>query len=446
MSRGRSPVWFMDARARSSADSLENKAKRLFDEAGLAKCFDPGNRVAIKIHWGEMWNTSYLRPNLVRAIVDRIKDCGGEPFVTEGTSLGYMSARGTGYDYLSTAAAHGYTAETMGCPVIMTDGWMGTDDVEVLVSRGKMLKKTFVAKPIARADAAIIVSHWKGHTQGGFGGAIKNLGVGCVSKRGKYLLHAGADFEETPTVNAALCAGKSCGFSDYCQSICYTGAIRISDKGLEYDPDKCIYCSAGCICASLGKKAVDRPQKVVNGLVYQERVQTRFTDNALAVVNTVGKDRVGFINYMIDVTPACDCATSSDTPMIQNIGVFASMDPLAIDQACYDAMVKATGLPDSRAEGMGPGVDKLTKIHGFDVTVQLKVGEEIELGNRGYDLNTLDSLTNESMTAIWPWKNRASIYQRFVEVDHPLKPLLPESHPIRIRFDERAKKMAKGKD
>lgn len=440
MPRGKSPVWFMDARARSSADSLENKAKRLFDEAGLAKCFDPGDRVAIKIHWGEMWNTGYLRPNLVRAIVDKVKACGGEPFVTEGTSLGYVSARGTGYDYLSTAATHGYTIGTMGCPVIMADGWMGTDDVEIPISKGKMLKRTFVDKSISRADAVIIVSHWKGHAQGGFGGAIKNLGVGCVSKRGKYLLHAGANLEEKPTVNPALCPGKSCVFSDYCQRICYTGAIYVTEKGLEYDPNKCIYCSAGCICAYLGKKAVDRPQNVVNGLVYQERVQTRYTDNALAVVNTVSRDRIGYINYMIDVTPACDCSTFSDTPVVPNIGVFSSKDPLAIDQACYDAMVKAPGLPNSRAEGMGSGVDKLTKIHGFDVTVQLKVAEEIGLGSRSYDLKTLESLPNEAMITIWPWKNRANIYQRFVEVDHPLKLLLPASHPIIARLQERARK------
>ncbi len=425
-----SKVWFADARVRNYiVDSLEMKGRYLFDEAGLQNCFDKGDRVAVKIHWGDNFNTGYLRPNLIRGIVEKVKEHGGRPFIVEGTSLGLHSWRGTALDYLEVAASHGFTAETIGCPVEIADGWAGLDDVEVAVPEGKKIKKTYVARSIATADALILVSHFKGHSMGGFGGAIKNLGIGCVSKRGKYLAHAGPSFEKA-VADPEKCPGKNCPYNEYCQSFCFTGAIKITEKGLEFDPSKCIYCSAACICNSSGNKAVQPPSgKDEFGWVLYERTQAQFADNALAVVKTVGREHVGYVTYMIDVSPQCDCACGSDTAIVPDVGVFASKDPVSIDQACYDKMVNAQGMPDSKAEGLSSGVDKLTKIHGFDVTVQLLVGQEIGIGNREYELVMPPPLPKTAVLTLWPWRERCRQYRTLLRTEHPLKPLLGENDP-----------------
>jgi uncharacterized Fe-S center protein len=426
-----SKVWFADAKVRNYlVDSLEMKGRYLFDEAGLQDCFGKGDRVAVKIHWGDNLNTGYLRPNLIRGIVDKVKEHGGRPFVVEGTSLGLHSWRGTSLDYLEVAAAHGFTPETMGCPVEVADGWAGLDDVEVEVPEGKIIKKTYVARSIATADALILVTHFKGHGMGGFGGAIKNLGIGCVSKRGKYLAHAGPGFEKA-VANPAECPGKACPYHEYCQTFCFTGAIKITDRGLEFDESKCIYCSAACICPSYsGTKAIQPPRgRDEHGWVLHERTQARYADNALAVVKAVGRDHVGYVTFMIDVSPQCDCACGTDLPIVPNIGVFASKDPVSIDQACYDKMVEAPGLPWSKADGMGPGVDKLSKIHGFDVTVQLQVGEEIGLGSRRYEIVTPPPLPKTAVLELWPWREKCRQYRALLRAEHPLMRLLPQSDP-----------------
>jgi len=433
-------VWFMDSRVRSPVDSLELKARHLFEEAELYECFKPGDQVAIKVHWGEMLNTSYLRPNLIGVIIDEVKEHGGFPFVAEGTSLGFNSLRGTGYTYTSNGAAHGYNLATFGCPVISADGWTGTDDIEIDLPEGNILKRTFVSKPLATADAMIVVSHWKGHGAGGFGGAIKNLGIGCVSKRGKYLAHAGVDLEEEVGVDPSKCPGTECPFSEMCQAFCYTGAIRVDEGGLHFNRELCIFCSAACICSYFGGRAISSPVGRKYDLSYQERVEARFTDNALGVVKMIDSNNLAYVNYMIDVTPSCDCAMAADNQIVPNVGVFASRDPVAIDQACYDKMVEMQGLPDSQAEGMSVGVDKLREILKFDPTIQLKVGAKIGLGRREYILVTPDPIEMKAFLELWPWKEQAAQYLRIVAENHPLKKLLPADHPIWSSLRERAEK------
>ncbi len=182
-----SKVYFMDDRYAGLPSSLPAKAQQLFDEANLDGCFEPGDSVAVKCHMGEWYNSAYLRPILIRAVADRVKENGGQPFVVETTTAPYYHycSRSTAQFHLETAAANGFTPQSMGCPIIIADGTYGTEDVRVDIPDGILLKEGFMAKAIADADAMIVVSHFKGHGSGVYGGSIKNVAIGCSSKRGK---------------------------------------------------------------------------------------------------------------------------------------------------------------------------------------------------------------------------------------------------------------------
>src|SRR4030042_3814513 len=188
-----SKVWFMNDRAQSFETSMVAKMLTVFDAAGFAEMISPGDVVAVKLHCGEDNNTGYLRPVYARALVDRIKELGGRPFVCDTTTLPYMpvSARCTALDELLTAERNGYNSATLGCPFIVADGFFGTDDIKVDVPEGFICKESYVAKAIALADVLITLSHFKGHPFGVIGGTIKNLGIGCQSKRGKFNIHMG---------------------------------------------------------------------------------------------------------------------------------------------------------------------------------------------------------------------------------------------------------------
>ena len=186
-------VYHMDARSDSPDTSLIAKMLTVFDAADLGDMITPGDVVAIKVHCGE-WNSSaYLRPVYARALADRIKELGGRPFVCDTTTLTYspFSSRATELDLLITAERNGYTSATLGCPFICADGYVGTSDYRVDVPEGFILKEAYVAQAIAAADVLIALTHFKGHGMGVIGGALKNLGIGAQSKRGKFNVHMG---------------------------------------------------------------------------------------------------------------------------------------------------------------------------------------------------------------------------------------------------------------
>ena len=383
-------IYFMHARAMNLETSMAAKGVWLFEKAGLDKCFEPGDSVAVKLHMGEYFNTAYLRPVLVRAIVDKIKEYGGKPFVTDTTTLPYHEYinRVTAKDHLFTAAMNGFTNESMGCPIIIADGAIGTDDVRIDLPEGFVLQEQYIAREIADADAVIVLSHFKGHPIATFGGAIKNIGVGCASKRGKYNVHLG----KHPTYgvqksgfNPKLCKGEACKKAFYCKNACPEGAITLTKDSIKWDRDKC----KGCTCHML-KTLSCGVFTLPDG--YFEVTSAAIADSALALMKLEGKGKVGFINFAIDITPWCDCVPFSDSPMLPNIGVFAGLDPVAIDQACLDKATEISAIPNSQADEYGVGKagdEKFTiasSLMGINVHIQLKVGEKIGLGTRNYEL------------------------------------------------------------
>ena len=416
----KSKIWFMDARARRFLESIAIKGREILEYSGWLDNLMPGDLVAVKTHMGEAYNVGCLRPIIVRTLVEALKEKGCRPFVTDTTTMPYHPwiSRTLAIDHLETANMNGFNQGTMGCPVIIADGWMGTDDVIVdLKGRGNYLKKQFVSRAIADADAVLSVAHFKGHPAGGYGGAMKNIGVGGASKRGKMNLH-GALAGDKPVFKTDLCPGRSCEWWETCEACCPEGGITITDKGFEVDEESCVYCfSCANLCVNMaGVGAIQRFDLL-------PALGRRIADSALAAVMTKDPGMAFFMNYAIDITPACDCYGWTDTPIVNGLGILASADPVAVDKACIDMMNEAPGLTNSEAEEfdvLAPGTKKLNVIKGKDIEPQVYGGVGNGLGTTDYEIEEvpLD-------------RSQQTIAKYYPEIPaRKLKPMYAENHPL----------------
>ncbi len=420
---GTAKVWYMDARAKRFLESTAIKGRQILEYSGWLDKLHPGDIVAVKTHMGEAYNVGYLRPIIVRTLVEALKDKGCKPFVTDTTTMPYHPwiSRTVAMDYLETANQNGFNHSSMGCPVVIADGWLGTDDVVVdLEGRGTYLNKQFVSRAIADADALLSVAHFKGHPAGGYGGSLKNIGVGGASKRGKMNLH-GALAGDKPVVDVEKCKGRNCDWWQTCEDCCPEGAIQITETGLEIDQEACVYCFA---CANLcvnmaGVGAIQR-------FDHLPALGRRIADSALAVMMTKEEGKCFFLNYAIDITPCCDCYGWADTPIVNGLGVFASYDPVAVDKACMDMMNEAPGLLNSEAEEFGalePGTKKLNIIKGKDVEPQIYGGVENGMGTTEYELEEVPLDRSQTAIATFYPEVRAKKLKPMYAKNHPLKGL-----------------------
>lgn len=344
-------VYFSPSRAKSEDESLVHKIKRIFKEANLDSVVDKGDIVAIKIHIGERYGHTYVRPKHVRAVVELVRELGGHPFVTDTTGLDLTSSRGDALKCIEVAALNGFTRETINAPLIIADGLKGLGGVKVEIN-GLVLKEIYLPPILAEADVLISLAHVKGHPRTGLGGALKNIAVGCVNKTTKALIH----LKSPPYVKEDRCNG--CGL---CVKFCPTDAITIQNSKAQIDLKKCLL---GCGCWSIC------PENAISSFRERHRSQVEFglavADAAYGVVKHFTSSKVGFINLAYDITPHCDCFTYSDIPMVPDIGVLASKDPVAIDKASIDLIREAPGIPGSAAEDlkvMEAGIDKLAQIN-----------------------------------------------------------------------------------
>lgn len=420
---GHSKIWYMDARARRFLESTAIKGRQILEHSGWLDNLHRGDLVAVKTHMGEAYNVGYLRPVIVRTLVEALKDRGCKPFVTDTTTMPYHPwiSRTLALDHLETANRNGFNHGTMDCPVVIADGWLGTDDVIVdLGGRGTYLNKQFVARAIADADALLSVAHFKGHPAGGFGASIKNIGVGCASKRGKMNLH-GALAGDKPVIDEMICPGRECEWWETCQDCCPEGAIQVTEEGLEIDLDSCVYCFA---CANLcvnmaGKNGIQR-------FDHLPALGRRIADSALAVMTTKEAGKTFFMNYAMDITPICDCYGWTDTPIVNGLGIFASYDPVAVDKACIDLMNAAPGLTNSEAEDCGAmdcGAKKLNLIKGKDVEAQIYGGVENGMGSTEYELEEVAMDRSQAAIARFYPEVRAKKLKLMYARKHPLSDL-----------------------
>ena len=381
-------------RSHSSDTGLVPQMMAVFEAAGFAELIEPGDAVAIKLHCGEWNNTAYLRPVYARTLADRIKALGGRPFVCDTTTLTYATAssRATGLDILMTAERNGYNSGTLGCPFIVADGYNGTDDLRVDLPEGFILKEAYVAKAIALADVLIALTHFKGHPLGVIGGSIKNLGIGAQSKRGKFNVHMGGHprygLGAATDFHPERCKGRDgCAQWEQCEGCCPYGLIHITPSGIEWRREGCVNCLAH-LGTSTSCGVFDFPEgnfKAANAAM---------ADGCLAAVKAVGRDKVGFINMAIDISPACDCVGYSDMPLVPNLGVLASRDPVALDQASVDKAAQSPGMPGSATEdydALACGARKFTSASAINVPdlseeIQIEAGAINGLGSKAYEL------------------------------------------------------------
>ncbi len=389
-----SDVFFMNDRANALQESIKNKAVKVFRDAGLGELFKPGDTVGVKIHMGEYGNALNLRPHWVRSIVEEIQRLGAKPVIVDCNtiSFGDYTARGVSTDHLRTAARHGFTEETMGCPIWICDGEYGFDDVKVEVPHGVFLKHTYMGKKLTELDAMIAVTHFKGHPMGVFGGSMKNIGIGCGSKRGKLGTHVlnhpqyGINaWGINQQAAAALAEGPSPTVMDRLVNGCPFDAISWENNVFALDRDKCQQCLA---CFGNG---------LFTGL-FQITPETLFiwaptmVDACAGYVNAIGKDRVGYVNYAMDISPWCDCGNWHDRALVPNVGVFASRDPVAIDMACLEATEAVSGMPGSKADDFGfgdPGTERFTNCSSMAKVsqwAQINAGVYNGLGTSEYNL------------------------------------------------------------
>lgn len=363
-----STVYFASVRARSPSKSKLHQIERLFDAAGMNDVVKKGELTAIKIHFGEMGNDSYVNPALVRPITEGVRARGARPFLTDTNTL-YGGSRANAVDHLQTAEMHGFGMAVAGAPVIIADGLYG-DSYRQIPVKGKHFQSVKIAAEIAAADSLIVVSHFKGHLPAGFGGAIKNLGMGCAPAAGKAEQHSAK-----PIFNADICSG--CGS---CRDGCPRQAITVQKKISAIDYERCTGCGKCLrVCPT---HAMD-----FDWLVAVPPFMERIAEYAMGAV--AGKEgRAGFFNFLINITPDCDCVPWSDAAIVQDIGILASLDPVAIDQASFDLVNRQMGLAGTLLQkSMEPGADKFRGLwEGTMGGIQIEHGEAIGLGSRSYRL------------------------------------------------------------
>ena len=368
-------VFFTDFHTVAFGDSLPTKLKKLIQKAGIQNLDLNGKFVAIKMHFGELGNISYLRPNYARAVVDVVKELGGKPFLTDCNTL-YPGKRKNALEHLECAWENGFTPLTVGCPLLIGDGLKGTDDVEVPVQGGEYVKEAKIGRAVMDADVFISLTHFKGHEMTGFGGAIKNIGMGCGSRAGKKEQHASGK----PKINAEACRGCT-----RCQRECANNGLVFNQqtKKMTVDANNCVGC--GRCLGACNFDAIyfenDNAGKALN---------CRMAEYTKAVVD--GRPQF-HISLIVDVSPNCDCHGENDVPILPNLGMFASVDPVALDQACVDACMAAEPMPGSQlARNLADPSFHDHHDHFTNSTPEsewrscLEHAEKIGLGSRTYEL------------------------------------------------------------
>ncbi|HOX54348.1 MAG: DUF362 domain-containing protein [Candidatus Omnitrophica bacterium] len=351
-----SKVFFVSVSDADSISQRNDKLSRLLAAAKLFSKIKKDKLVAIKLHFGEEENAGFVNPVFVKTIVNDIKKQSSRVFLTDTNAL-YKGSRTNTIDHLGLAYRHGFVPDKVGVPVVIADGVKSDEDQQVKIN-GDLIKSAYIATAISKADAIVALSHFKGHIMTGFGGAIKNLGMGCASRRGKLVQHGGI----APVVMAERCIACSA-----CIENCPVEAIKYVDKKAKISPKICIGC-ASCI-AICPVAAIE-----VEWARGADTIQHKITEYALATIKGKEDSQIYF-NFAIKITKECDCLAKDDPKICPDIGIFASFDPVAIDQACVDKIIAVSGR------------DIFMEQHpGRDWNKQLQHAEKIGLGNRIYEL------------------------------------------------------------
>lgn len=352
----KSKVYFIPVKDSEDISTIAKKVKILCEESKVLTFISRHDAVAVKMHFGEEGNTGFVKPEYVRVICDGILAKGARAFLSDTNTL-YRGQRTNSNDHLAIAVLHGFTKKTTGVEAIIPDDLKKENTVDIEVNQ-KFIKTAKLARLFIEADAIVVASHFKGHMMTGFGGGLKNLGMGCATREGKLMQHS----DIAPIVYEQKCTG--CG---ECEEICPTNAIRIENHKSVIDGLKCIGC-ASCIavCPFL---AIDVPWES-GGRILQEKM----IEYALAVMKGK-KERMAFFNFAIKITKECDCIAKDDPHVASDIGILASTDPVSIDKASFDLVNKACGR------------DIFKELHPKrEGRRQLEYARQLGLGNLDYEI------------------------------------------------------------
>lgn len=373
----KSNVFFSDLRVETKK-TLFDKLDTLLDRTDLQGKIKEKDLVAIKLHFGEKGNTAYVRPIFLRKVVDRVKEYKGKPFLTDTNTL-YIGTRSEAVSHLTTAYQHGFTESAVNAPVLIADGLRGNSAVKVKIDK-PIFKTVSIAHAIHMADVLIGVTHFKGHELSGFGGTLKNLGMGCASREGKLSQHSNI----SPKVKEKACKG-----CEGCLPWCPSEAISMISPEVEgkgkhpvarIDSKKCIGCGECILTCPVGAIQIQWNESI-------PLFQKKMVEHAYGVTHKK-KGKILYLNFLTQISPACDCYGFSDTAIVNDIGILASEDPVAIDQASVDLVNQEEGNRSSKlTKNWEPGRDKFRAIYPeVDWSIQLSYAEEIGLGTREYEL------------------------------------------------------------
>lgn len=367
----KSKVYFTDMRAKPGENLLQ-KLQKLIKKAGIGDIDFKNKYAAIKIHFGEPGNLSFLRPNFAKAVADTVKELGGKPFLTDCNTL-YVGRRKNALDHMDAAYENGFSPFSTGCHVIIADGLKGTDEVLIPLEDGEYVKEAKIGRAVMDADVFISLNHFKGHEATGFGGALKNIGMGCGSRAGKMEMHSSGK----PFVERELCV--SCGS---CIKNCAHGAISFPEKKAAIDHGKCVGCGRciGVCPVDAITPANDEANDILN---------YKIAEYTAAVL----RRRPHFhISIIMDVSPFCDCHAENDVPIIPDVGMLASFDPVALDLCCAD-------LCNAQQPMKGSILDEREQVpHDHFATIHptthweaaIDHGVKMGLGSREYELITVE--------------------------------------------------------
>ena len=360
-----SNVYFAPMRS-VKKQSLVKRAGGLLERSGLAEAIAENDLVAVKLHFGEEGNTGFVQPIFLREVVARIRSHGGKPFLTDANTL-YRGKRFNAVEHLTCATHNGFSFATVEAPLIIADGLDGRDAVDVPIEGFKHFETVRIGSAAVHADALVAVTHVKGHEATGFGGAIKNVGMGLGCRSAKQRMHS--DF--TPEVTAEKCTACK-----RCVQWCPVNAIVIGpDRVAAVDYEVCYGCGecvASCPYGAIGDPMEDDAR----------RPSRRRWSSTSRASSPARRARCVFLSFVTNVSPDCDCWSFSDASIVPDIGVLASNDFVAIDQAAYDLVTAARGAEGSRGEGEIEGVDKFAAVTGIDGSVAMRYAEEMGLGTR----------------------------------------------------------------
>ena len=369
----KSRVYFTDMRCPVGV-SLQDKLARLIEKAGIGEIEFRKKFAVIKVHFGEPGNLSFLRPNFIKTVADKVIALGGIPFLSDCNTL-YVGRRKDALEHMGAAQENGFSLQSTSCQIIIGDGLKGTDDLEVPIDGGEYCKTARIGRAIMDADIFISVTHFKGHEMTNFGGALKNIGMGCGSRAGKMQMHN----EGKPVVCEEDC--QSCGV---CSDFCAQDAIsyREEDGKASIDHERCVGC--GRCVGVCNFNAIENESGTTNDML-----SYKIAEFAKAVVDGRPHFHVCVVNQ---VSPYCDCHSENDAAVVPDIGMFASFDPVALDAACIHAVNEAPPIMTSILSDRDQDQDHnhFKNIHPTtDWRGQIEHAERIGLGSGSFELITV---------------------------------------------------------